>query len=142
MTNREFYNALITGTVTLNAGKETETAYPAYENGVLIPELVEFAKAAVEKINAKNLAAKGKPRAKKPNEENEALKAEVTELVEAGTYVTAKVVTTKINEVHPEREEPYPVQKIAAILKALVAEGVFTEKEGVKTGKPKEYTKV
>ena len=141
MTNREFYNAIVTGTVTLNAGKENEVSYPAYENGTLIAELVEFAKAGIEKINAKNEAAKGKPRAKKSNEFNEGLIAQLVEAFESGEAVTAKVAATKLNELNPELAEPITTQKSTALLKKLVAEGVFVEKETAKS-KPKEYVKV
>lgn len=141
MTNREFYNAIVTGTVTLNAGKETEVSYPAYENGVLISELVEFAKAGIEKINAKNEAAKGKPRTKKPNEFNEGLISQLAEAFESGESVTAKAAAAKLNELNPELAEPITTQKSTALLKKLVAEGIFTEKETAKS-KPKEYVKV
>ena len=141
MTNREFYNAIVTGTVTLNVGKENEVSYSAYENGALIAELVEFAKAGIEKINAKNEAAKGKPRAKKPNEFNEGLISQLVEAFKSDEAVTAKAAAIKLNELNPELVEPITTQKSTALLKKLVAEGVFVEKEIAKS-QPKEYVKV
>ena len=130
MTNREFFNAIITGTVVLNAGKETETSYPAYADGVLIDELVDFAKASVEKINKKNEAAKGRERkSAKPNPENETLKNTIFDGMEVGTTYTAKVIadTFDIN-----------TQKASAMLRQMVAEERIEEIE-TKKNAAKEY---
>lgn len=130
MTNREFFNAIITGTVVLNAGKESETSYPAYADGVLIDELVEFAKTSIEKINKKNEAAKGREKkSAKPNPENEALKNTIFDGMEPGTTYTAKVIadTFDIN-----------TQKASAMLRQMVAAGTIEEVE-TKKNAAKEY---
>lgn len=139
MTQREFFNAIVTGTVTLNAGKETETSYSAYADGVLIPEIVEFAEKAIEKLNAKNLAAKGKPRAKKANPENEGYKEQIKANCTVGTVYTTKAITEILNDLNPDFAEPITTQKASALIRQLRDEGFFNEKE-TKKGKTKEYT--
>jgi hypothetical protein len=138
MTNREFFNAILTGTLTLNAGKETETSTPAYVEGVLIDELKEFATKAIEKLDAKNAAAKGKPRAKRANPENEALKALIVGYVEAGKTYTAKAIAEFLAG---ETGDEIAVQKASGLLRSLVAEGKVAEVE-TKKGKTKEYTAI
>lgn len=138
MTNREFFNAILTGTLTLNAGKETETSTPAYVEGVLIDEMKEFATKAIEKLDAKNAAAKGKPRAKRTNPENEALKALIVGYVEAGKTYTAKAIAEFLAG---ETGDEIAVQKASGLLRSLVAEEKIAEVE-TKKGKTKEYTAI
>ena len=138
MTNREFFNAILTGTLTLNAGKETETSTPAYVEGVLIDELKEFATKAIEKLDAKNAAAKGKPRAKRTNPENEALKTRIVEYVEVGKNYTAKAIAEFLAD---ETGDEIAVQKASGLLRSLVAESRIAEIE-TKKGKAKEYTAI
>lgn len=138
MTNREFFNAILTGTLILNAGKETETSTPAYVEGVLIDELKEFATKAIDKLDAKNAAAKGKPRAKRTNPENEALKARIVDYIAVGTNYTAKAIAEFLAG---ETGDEIAVQKASGLLRSLVAEGKITEVE-TKKGKTKEYTAV
>lgn len=138
MTNREFFNAILTGTLTLNAGKETETSTPAYVEGVLIDELKEFATKAIEKLDAKNAAAKGKPRAKRTNPENEGLKALIVDHIAVGTNYTAKAIAEFLAG---ETGDEIAVQKASGLLRSLVAEGKIAEVE-TKKGKTKEYTAI
>lgn len=129
MTNREFFNAIITGTVTLNAGKETEASYPAYtDGGTLIDELKDFAQASIEK----NEAAKGKDRTKKPNPENEALKARLLEGMNSGEKYTAKWAAEYLGD-------DITTQKTSALLRQMVEAGTLAAVE-VKKGATKEYT--
>lgn len=137
MTNREFYTAIVTGTVVLNAGKENETQYPAYNEGDLIPELKEFAKAAIDKIDAKNEAAKGRKTTKKPNEANEALKDVLKAQFQTDNVYTAKWAADFLNE-NVEHVDPFTTQKTTALLRQLVDEGTLTRLEG-KKGKTVEY---
>jgi len=133
MTNREFFNAIVTGTVVLNAGKETETSYPAYADGVLIDELVEFAKTSIEKINKKNEAAKGRERkSAKTNPENEALKNTIFDGMEVGTIYTAKVIAETFD---------ISTQKASAMLRLMVADERIEEVE-TKKNAAKEYRRV
>ena len=133
MTNREFFNAIITGTVTLNAGKESEISYPAYtDGGTLIDELKEFAQASIEKLDKKNEAAKGKDRAKKPNPENEALKARLLEGMNSGEKYTAKWAAEYLGD-------DISTQKTSALLRQMVEAGTLAAVE-VKKGATKEYT--
>ena len=129
MTNREFFNAIITGTVVLNAGKETETSYPAYEDGELIGELKTFAEAAIAKLDKKNEAAKGRERKSTTNPENEALKAKILEVAEPNTTYTAKAVAETLG---------VSTQKASALLRALVNDGSLVAVE-VKKNATKEY---
>ena len=137
MTNREFYTAIVTGTVILNAGKETEQTYSAYVDGELIPELKEFAETAIGKLDAKNEAAKGRKTAKKANPENEKLKEVILGAMEADKVYTAKWAAEYLNgELAPE--EPYTTQKTSALLRQLVEAGKVIKLEG-KKGKTIEY---
>lgn len=136
MTNREFFNAIITGTLTLNAGKETETSVPAYVDGVLIDEIKEFAIKAVEKLDKKNEAAKSKPRTKKTNPENENLKNMIVEYIETGKTYTAKAIAEFLAG---ETGDEVATQKASGLLRSLVADGKIIEVE-TKKGKTKEYT--
>ena len=138
MTNREFFNAIVTGTLTLNAGKETETSTPAYVEGVLIDELKEFAVKAIEKLDKKNEAAKGKPRAKRTNPENDGLKELITGYVELGKNYTAKAIAEFLTG---ETGDEIAVQKASGLLRSLVTDGKIAEVE-TKKGKTKEYTAV
>lgn len=130
MTNREFYNAIINGTVVLNAGKETETSYSAYgEDGLLITELREFAETAIAKLDKKNEAAKGKKGTKKPNPENDALKAEILGTFEPNTTYTAKVVGETVG---------VSTSKASAMLRQMVEAGDIVTLDLPK-GKTREY---
>lgn len=136
MTNREFFNAIVTGTLTLNAGKETETSTSAYVEGVLIDELKEFATKAIEKLDKKNEAAKGKPRAKRVNPENDNLKELIIAYIEEGKTYTAKGIAEYLTN---ESGEEVATQKASGLLRSLVADGRIAEIE-TKKGKTKEYT--
>lgn len=138
MTNREFFNAIVTGTLTLNAGKETETSTPAYVEGILIDELKEFAVKAIEKLDKKNEAAKGKPRTKRANPENDGLKELIVGYVELGKNYTAKAIAEFLAG---ETGDEIAVQKASGLLRSLVTDGRIAEVE-TKKGKTKEYTAV
>ena len=137
MTNREFFNGIINGFVVLNAGKENETEVNIFgENGFdLTDEMKDFARAAIAKLDAKNSAAKTKP--KKSNEKNETLKEFLLETMKPNTIYTAKWAADYLND-NVDHTEPFTTQKTSALLRQMVTEGKLVERE-VKKGKTKEY---
>lgn len=137
MTNREFFNGIINGFVVLNAGKENETEVNIFgENGFdLTDEMKDFARAAIAKLDAKNSAAKAKP--KKANEANETLKDFLFDNMKHDTIYTAKWAADYLND-NIDHEDPFTTQKTSALLRQMVAEGKLIERE-VKKGKTKEY---
>lgn len=87
MTYREFYNAVIEGTIT--------------------EDMVEFAKGAVEKLDARN--AKRAERPSKKAIENEPIKAKIAEIL-TDTPQTASEIATKVE---------ISVQKASALLRQM-----------------------
>lgn len=87
MTYREFYNAVI--------------------NGEITEEMVEFAKGAVEKLDARN--AKRAERPSKKAVENEPIKAKIAEIL-TDTPQTASEIASKVE---------ISVQKASALLRQM-----------------------
>ena len=118
MTNREFYQAIVNGTVT--------------------PEVQEFATQAIKKLNDRNEARKGKTSNKKA-EVNDPIKQAIIERMEAGTAYTASVVFAEFG-----LEGAKSVQHISRLLQELRDEGKVTQSDvSVKgKGKQKGYTLV
>ena len=137
ITNRAFLTAIQTGELVINttneAGETVQVSKSIFdENGVLIPEMVEFATVSIEKLDAKNKARQGKLT---PSQKaNEQLKADIVAALEVGTTYTAK-----------EMAETFSItpQKASAMARQLVGAGVLTatEVKGDK-GKVKGYTLV
>lgn len=133
ITNRAFLTAIVTGELTINVENGEPISKSIFdENGALIPEMTEFASAAIGKIDGKNAARKGKMTpSQKANEE---LKATIVAGVTAGETYTAKDIAETFG---------ITAQKASALARQLVAVGVFTESEvKTKKGKVKGYTPV
>ena len=80
MTNRDFYNAVINGNVN--------------------DEVITFAKEAIEKMNARNEARKGKVSGKA--KENLAKRFEILNKMEAGVQYTAAIVAEQVGLTQPQ----------------------------------------
>ena len=133
ITNRAFLNAIVTGELVINVeGGEPISKAIFDENGALIPEMTDFASAAIGKLDKKNNDRKGKltPFQKA----NEQLKADIVAGLASGETYTAKAIAETFG-ITP--------QKASAMARQLVEAGVLfaSEVKGDK-GKVKGYTLV
>lgn len=111
MTNREFLEAVVEGTVT--------------------EEMQEFATEQIEKINARN--AKRKETPSKKAEENAPIKEAIVSIVqEAETALTAKEIATAYNTAN---EAEISTQKASALLTQLANAGVVAKADNAKKQK-------
>lgn len=114
MTNRQFLTAIVEGNVT--------------------PEIIEFAKAQIVKLDEKN--AKRRETGSKSAQANVAIKEAIVSAMEAGvTYTAAEVVALGVEGVGS-------TQKASALLRQIVEAGqaVETEVKIKGKGKVKGYT--
>ena len=106
MTNREFYNAII--------------------NGEMNEEIVTFAQAAVEKLDARNAKRAATP--SKVQKENEPIKDAILGVLAAEGVHTASTVGAALE---------ISTSKASALLRQLVADGKVNKTPGVKVDKRK-----
>lgn len=137
MTQREFFNVIANGTGTISFKAESgNTNFKDITKDD--PEIVEFAKEQIEKLNARNAARKNKetPAAKAKEEENEALRQRIIEVTEVGVNYTAKAIAEVLGD-------DVKFQKVASVIKPLVENGTFVKGETKIKGKGKVncYTK-
>lgn len=137
MTQREFFNVIANGTGTISFKAESgNTNFKDITKDD--PEIVEFAKEQIEKLNARNAARKNKetPAAKAKEEENETLRQRIIEVTEVGVNYTAKAIAEVLGD-------DVKFQKVAAVIKPLVENGTFVKGETKIKGKGKVncYTK-
>ena len=125
ITMKNFMTALTTGELVINVkaetGEVTQVSKSIFdENGALISEVVEYAKAQITKIEDKNTKRKdgSKPTAKQI--ENEGIKSTILSLMEVGTTYTAKDI------IGFEIEGVTTTQKVSALMKQLVTAGKVT----------------
>ena len=125
ITMKNFMTALTTGELVINVKTETgevgQVSKSIFdENGALISEVVEYAKAQITKIEDKNTKRKdgSKPTAKQI--ENEGIKSTILSLMEVGTTYTAKDI------IGFEIEGVTTTQKVSALMKQLVTAGKVT----------------
>ena len=105
--------------------KDFYTAIAAIEG--LDAELVAYAEAAIEKIDARNEKAKAKraEKVKEVKEEDVALMAAITEVLDGAEGMTAKAIWEALGN------EDVKVQKVSAILRKM--DNVVAEDGKVKT---------
>ena len=133
ITNRAFLNAIVTGELVINVENGDPISKSIFdENGALIPEMTDFASAAIGKLDKKNNDRKGKLT---PSQKaNEQLKADIVAGLASGETYTAKAIAETFG-ITP--------QKASAMARQLVEAGILTASEvkGDK-GKVKGYTLV
>lgn len=116
MTNREFYTAITTGTLTVYKGKEIVTQTAAFVDGKPIDEIVEFANTAIAKLDEKN---KNRANAiNKSKEKNLADAQAVVNEMEQNKVYTAKEIWQTFNL--------DSTQKATGLMKIAVENGLVT----------------
>lgn len=121
MTQREFFEVIANGTGKVSYKNGENTAFKTV--GINDPDIKEYAKSAIEKLNAKN--EKRKTEGSKTAKENEPIKANIVKLFEDNpqTVYTAKNIADKIG---------ISTQKSSALLRQIVSTGrvdVFDTKD-------------
>lgn len=136
ITMRSFMNAIISGELVINYKNEqdkvAQKTVPAIVDGKMSDEMIQFATEQIEKLDKKNSSKKEGGRLTAKQIENEGLKNQILERMEAGTAYTSKdIVAFEIIGVTSP-------QKVSSLMKGLIAEG----KVEAKDGRTKQYTRI
>lgn len=139
MTQREFFNAIVNGTLIVKekdeSGNVTENERSIFtENGFeLTEEIKDFASTLIKKLDEKNRKRSEGMTAKQ--KDNEVIKADILSLMSDGEKRSAKMITDTIESIKS-------TQQASALLKQLVDSGKLTsttEKIGGSSSKVKAY---
>lgn len=139
MTQREFFNAIVNGTLVVKEKDEnnniTENERSIFtENGFeLTEEMKEFASALIKKLDEKNRKRSEGMTAKQ--KDNEVIKEDILSLMSDGEKRSAKMIADIIENIKS-------TQQASALLKQLVDSGKLTsttEKIGGSSSKVKAY---
>ena len=139
MTQREFFNAIVNGTLIVKekdeSGNITENERSIFtENGFeLTEEIKDFASTLIKKLDEKNRKRSEGMTAKQ--KDNEVIKADILALMSDGGKRSAKMITDTIESIKS-------TQQASALLKQLVDSGKLTsttEKIGGSSSKVKAY---
>jgi len=139
MTQREFFNAIVNGTLIVKekdeSGNITENERSIFtENGFeLTEEIKNFASTLIKKLDEKNRKRSEGMTAKQ--KDNEVIKADILSLMSDGEKRSAKMITDIIENIKS-------TQQASALLKQLVDSGKLTsttEKIGGSSSKVKAY---
>jgi predicted transcriptional regulator len=139
MTQREFFNAIVNGTLIVKekdeSGNITENKRSIFtENGFeLTEEMKDFATTLIKKLDEKNRKRSEGMTAKQ--KDNEVIKTDILSLMSDGEKRSAKMITDAIENIKS-------TQQASALLKQLVDSGKLTsttEKIGGSSSKVKAY---
>jgi len=139
MTQREFFNAIVNGTLIVKekdeSGNVTENERSIFtENGFeLTEEIKDFASALIKKLDEKNRKRSEGMTAKQ--KDNEVIKEDILSLMSDGEKRSARMITDTIESIKS-------TQQASALLKQLVDSGKLTstiEKIGGSSSKVKAY---
>jgi len=139
MTQREFFNAIVNGTLIVKekdeSGNITENECSIFtENGFeLTEEIKDFASTLIKKLDEKNRKRSEGMTAKQ--KDNEVIKEDILSLMSDGEKRSAKMITDIIENIKS-------TQQASALLKQLVDSGKLTsttEKIGGSSSKVKAY---
>lgn len=139
MTQREFFNAIVNGTLVVKekdeSGNITENERSIFtENGFeLTEEIKDFASTLIKKLDEKNRKRSEGMTAKQ--KDNEVIKEDILSLMSDGEKRSAKMITDIIENIKS-------TQQASALLKQLVDSGKLTsttEKIGGSSSKVKAY---
>lgn len=142
ITQKAFYNALVTGELVIKDKAENGTITSKSvsifdENGKLTDEVIAYAQEQIAKIEGRNEKHKGSGSLTKAQKANLELAEAIFENMEAGTtYTSADIVGFGIEGVAT-------VQKVTALMKILAGKVEVVEvKKGGSKGKVKGYTAI
>lgn len=136
ITMRSFMNAIISGELVINYKNEqdkvAQKTVPAIVDGKMSDEMIQFATEQIEKLDKKNSSKKEGGQLTAKQIENEGLKNQILERMEAGTAYTSKdIIAFEIMGVTSP-------QKVSSLMKGLIAEG----KVEAKDGRTKQYIRI
>lgn len=138
MTNREFYNVIINGngSVTDKNADGTKGEVRTIDlmiDGSINPEIIEFAKESVTKLDNKNANRKDSKATLEKRAEDE-LKMEILlNAMQSGTTYSSAMLTEMVQEDLPEIKQ----SKVTALLKKLAENGKISTVQGFKPAKGK-----
>ena len=133
MTNREFFNAIITGVLSVKVSEQETTSQEIIVDGEIIQVITDYAKEQIKKLDEKN--EKKRNTVSKNQTANNEIKQQILDYMESETVYVSSALAEQFE---------VTTQKISALMRQLVESGQVEVIDNFKTkkGKVKGYKKV